>query len=143
MDSTINKTIGTIQSLVTEQTGNCSKIARQIAFGLTATTWALLFIDSKLQYNLFLLLALLVEIIYFVLDFLQYFMVSFQYKKLFINANKVLSRRENNITDEILLASIQEAKRRANSLSYSFFYWKFPFIAIAFLMVLFFVVSKI
>jgi hypothetical protein len=143
MDPAIDETIKKIQNMVTEQTGNCSKIARQIAFGLTAATWALLFIEDSLHYNIFLLLALLSEIVYFILDFMQYFLLSFNYKGLFINIKKVLSKRGGDISDEILQTSIQEAQKKANNQSYLFFYLKFPFIALAFIMVLVFVLTKI
>lgn len=143
MDSTLKETIEKIQALTTEQTGICSSIARQIAFGLTAATWALLFVECNFRSNTFLLLAIISEILYFILDFMQYLFLSMNYKRLFVNAEKVLNKRGKDITDKFLLSSIQLAKRKANNLSYLFFYLKFPFILVSFLMVLLFVMSKI
>jgi hypothetical protein len=139
----IEKVTEEIRDVVTNQTGKCSTIGRQLMLGLTATTWAIFFIDKKFDFNYLLIIALISEVLYFLFDFMQYFFIALSYRSLFSKTAKIIKKRNETVTDNILSYSLSQKKDKVHDVAFIFFFVKFPFIVISFVFILIYIISKI
>jgi hypothetical protein len=133
----------TIQEVITEQSAKCSDIGRKIGFGLTAITWAFFFSDNKFSSNFLLLTALILEILYFLVDFTQYYFMVIKYKKLYTNSWLVYQNKDESVTEEILKDAIISTQSDINKNGFRFFFVKFPFLFLSFVLLLLYILSEI
>jgi hypothetical protein len=132
-----------IQEIVTDQTAKCSAIGRQIALGLTTVTWALFFSGEKFTSNYLLITALFAEMLFFLLDFTQYFFMLVSYKKLYTKSVRVLDGRDDTVKDSDLEYAILCVKNETNRKGFIFFFSKYPFIVISFVSLSLYIIMKI
>lgn len=133
----------TIQEVITEQSAKCSDIGRKIGFGLTAITWAFFFSDKKFSSNFLLLTALILEILYFLVDFTQYYFMVIKYKKLYTNSWLVYQNKDESITEEILKNTIISTQSEINKNGFRFFFVKFPMLLLSFVLLLLYIIAEI
>lgn len=133
----------TIQEVITEQSAKCSDIGRKIGFGLTAITWAFFFSDKKFSSNFLLLTALILEILYFLVDFTQYYFMVIKYKKLYTNSWLVFQNKDESITEEILRNAIISTESEINRSGFRFFFFKFPLLLFSFIFLLLYIFFEI
>lgn len=117
----------TLKSNYYSTTTNCSEICRKIAFALTAVVWAIMFKSDYGENWQFedARIVLLLLVIYFLIDFLQYFLIA------------VLNRRhykEIKKKGEAIFVEEQEItkQKRYNNISYGLFLIKSVFLLLSF-----------
>jgi hypothetical protein len=132
-----------IQEIITYQSAKCSEIGRKIAFGLTAITWAFFFSDKKFSSSLLLITALVFQIFYFLADFTQYFFIVVKYKKLYYNAQFIIEKRDETISDKLLDKAMAETQSEINKNGFRFFFLKFLLIFLSFILFLIYILSEI
>lgn len=132
-----------IQEIISEQSAKCSAIGRQIALGLMGVTWAFFFSDKQFSSHFLLFTALFSEILYYLVDFSQYFFVLISYKRLYTNTHKILTKRDDTIKDEDLEYSVLKVKSEINKKGFRFFFVKFPMLIISFITLLLYIVLQI
>lgn len=132
-----------IQEIITDQSAKCSEIGRKIAFGLTAITWAFFFADDKFHSNYLLIAALIIEIIYFLVDFTQYYFMLVKYKKLYTDTWFAYQNKDESVTDEILKDAIITTESGINKSGFRFFFVKFPILMLSFVLLLLYIIAEI
>ncbi|MDQ7815550.1 MAG: hypothetical protein RDU14_00830 [Melioribacteraceae bacterium] len=132
-----------IQEIISEQSAKCSEIGRKIAFGLTAVTWAFFFSGEKFSSNFLLITALILEILYFFVDFTQYYFMLIKYRKLYINSRIVYKKRDESIKDEDLDNAVLATQSEINRNGFRFFFVKFPLILLSFVSLLLYILVEI
>ncbi len=132
-----------IQKIITEQSAICSEIGRKIAFGLTAVTWAFFFSDKKFSSSLILISALLLQILYFIVDFTQYFFMVIKYKKLYSNTQFIVEKKDESITDALLEKAVTATQSEINRNGFRFFFIKFLLILLSFISLLLYILLEL
>lgn len=132
-----------IQEIITEQSAKCSNIGREIGFGLTAVTWAFFFSDKQFSSSFLLITALILGILYFFIDFTQYYFMLIKYKQLYINTQVAFSRKNNIIDDGVIERALLATKSEINKTGFRFFFIKFPLLLLSFIFLLIYIIEGV
>jgi hypothetical protein len=126
------------EDVIFNQSEQSSTVGRQIAFGLIAVAWAISYNDKNFYFDFYPCISILILVIYFSIDLIQYFFTTVKYRRIHIDYKiaKVLEKdRPTNNLDQHY--NIEKAK--IIEFSYRMFKIKFyllPFSVIALLIYL-------
>ncbi len=124
MNNEIHELNADIKSNYNDTTQTCSNICRQIAFALMAVVWAMIFKNEyehpwQVGYTRIILLLL---VLYFFFDVLQYFVTAICYRKHYFKLREVLGKKK--IEPSVIEVAEKIKREKINRISFRFFIFK-------------------
>jgi len=135
-----NENVNTIK----EHSSTASTVARQIVFALAAVAWACIFIEKKqFQFNLLPSISLLLVIVYFFIDLLQYLYSATKSRKIeidyFFAVNAEIGEDEKIKIEENYYFACDKMEK----VVFHFFYSKFFVLLLILIVTLLYIITQL
>ena len=138
--------VSDFKETIKQQSEISSNTGRQIGFGLFAGTWALSYYEGDVHFDILLAASFLVVIVYFAIDFYQYFKTTIDLRKAKVNYENAVCKIEKRQIPRYELEGVQvrlkDKVKYINKRSFLLFKAKFYVLPFSMLFILIYLVKR-